>query len=361
MLRVDSNKLYTGLSFLRDIIPTNPHIQTFSFVHISEDKNGLLLRGMDIGKHGSIAVELEETDNSFSPLLVPMTKFYQFMGEAKKISESVKLSSGDALNILLDDNTTAKISTMDAKEFPNDIVLTKHKTVKSFSFESDELLNAIAVARFCSGQFLITQSIHLFVEDGVLYSEATSGYSGGKLVIKDNMGVTFDLSLMADFERIVSKSVKLFTGTWDVFLSGKHFTLFNEEKNCLIGYAIVNEKYKPLHVMYRNSGVSTFKLDKEIFVTNLNIIKTLAESNLLTFAVNNGELIVKSDEMSADSRDYKVAVGGGDCKFKLDIKELELVLAQLTGESIYFQVGGLEPILVFDDDTTKKFFIVLQQ
>src|SRR5690606_7022228 len=104
-MKLNANELYSTLSFLRDIIPQNPHLQTFAYVHMSKTDKGLLLRGMDIGKYAQIAIEAVEYNDTFEDTLVPMTKLYEFLGEAKKITENITLKSGSRhITIYLDDN-----------------------------------------------------------------------------------------------------------------------------------------------------------------------------------------------------------------------------------------------------------------
>lgn len=358
-MKLNSNELYSSLSFLRDIIPQSSHMPTFAYVHLSKTTTGVLFRGMDTGKYAEIEIEAVEFEDNFPDTLVPMTKFYDFIGDAKKVSEHIKFVSGQkSLEVILDDSSTAKIPVIDAKEFPDK---PSTKTGVEFNIESEDMLLATHLAKLTGSQYIVTQSIHLFTTDGKLYSEATNGFSGGRVVVQDNMSVTFDVILMADFARIIVKSAKMFTGTWDVTITKNHFTVRVADK-AQVSYAIGAEKYPQTDNLYKNDAVSVVSLNTQDLTTNLNMIKTLSDTtNTVVFTIKNKVLTVCTDGSSDGSRSYEIPVGSvEDNVVKVDVLELRKVLSMVDGDTVHFQIGKKQPILIFDDDVKKQFFVVPQ-
>src|SRR5690606_6502920 len=121
------------------------------------------------------------------------------------------------------------------------------------------------------------------------------------------------------------------------------------------------DKYPDMSNMFKNDAVSVFSLNTEDLVTNLNIIKALGDTSVVRFTIKDGTLNVTTEGNSDGSRSYEVDVGNvEDIVVKMDVLELRKVLSMLEGDTIHFQIGKNQPILVFDEDTKKKFFVVPQ-
>lgn len=355
-MKINTDKLVKSLTFLRDIIPQNPHIQTFAYLHMSVENDRLLLRGMNIGKYAELYVDVEDSDN-FEDTLVPMTKFYNSLLEVRKLSVEIVLkSNGKHLSITFSDGSRARIALIDANEFPDRVQL--NKTVFEFKIDSGVFTTGLTISNLAGGQFIMTQNIHLFSDGERFTIEATNGYSGGKVVVTDCTEV-FDVAVVADFDRIIRKAAKMFPDEWSITITKNHFVV-NFEDTFLIAYSTSAEKYLDISKMYTNTGITKIKLSRADFLTNINIINALSESAIMVFTVKDGLLTVTA-ENAGDAREYSLAVGDtGNSVIKLQVKELLSILNSISGEDVWLEYAPRERVLIYDNDLTRKYFIVTQ-
>lgn len=362
-MKLQIKELHTALTFLRDIIPSKPHIQTFAYCHMSVSDGKLLLRGINDGKYAEIVVTVVDT-NKFENTLVPMDKLYPFVSEAKKIADELVLfSDGITLTLYIggDMSDESKIKLIDESEFPDRPKF--NGSVLEMEIDSSSFLEGVELSSLTGNQFVMTQSLHIFTENNKLIFEATNGFSGGKVAISE-CNETLDIAVGADFNRIVSKAARMFPGKWMIKVTKRHLIVDIDNGECIIAYSLVNEKYLDMSRMYSNIGTTTFSVNREELLSNVNIINALSDSAILNFTVDNNILTVETEKSAdnIDSRKYSVEINDTENSMtKLQLKELTKIVAMLDGDTVWFQYSPRTPILVFDSNTAKKFFIIAQQ
>lgn len=346
-MKVVTENLHNGLSFLRNVVSASPFVPVLRNVHISTDSvnNTMTLFGKDT-ELGSITIPAVSDENvSF---IAPLHTLLSLISEVKKSHDVVELRLGKYLTLIYGDNKS-RINLEDVDTYPEIIV----PQGKSFSIGIDELADLFSMGEYAVGDTYVLTTLHLQGEDDTLIAEATNTVSGG-YKSKDVVCHNFDIAIPSSLTRIVSKlRTKEVITLW---IHGDKF--FVSGNGWYLGTSLYNGVYVNLSGVYTNSNSTQLIVDKSSLKSALGILRVFLDEDVVYLEITQTELVlsVQSDIGEAEET---VAVSGSLVPMSLAVSYtyLEKVISSVSGDAITFQIGSpREPILV--PDTDSLYFII---
>jgi len=351
-VKIVSDNLYVGLSFLRNIIsptPFVPILRNIKMVSYGTDELTLFGKNNEFGVIRIPAV----VDEPFEAI-VPYHTLLDLVAELRKSSDTLELTfnrNKTRLNVLYDSGSVS-IALEDTTGFPLETEPDGYKYV----LPKEDLLSVFGVEGFATGDKYILTMVHLENKQGALIAEATNAHSGGYTYV-DMGGKPFDVVFPGNFARIISKhriqedTLTLQISTNMLFVSGETW---------YVGAQLHDAKYMNMMNLYKNSGHNHLTINKSLLLDKLRILRILSVDDMiyLDITANGVSLSVNSSKGDADEdlgvNDLQdvvpVSVG-------LSYRGLTQIVSLIDADEIILQVGtNMEPLLIGNDKSL--YFII---
>lgn len=355
MITINSDELYFALSFLKDIVPSNPHQPVHRNVVFEPWQEDILkIHGMDIDKSGyfAIAAELDFDRRKF---MLPLDKIHPLISELRRTDDTLKLeltSTGKTVRIVSEDGTSVSFRLEDVEEFPEP---TQYTVKKQFEVEPGGFVKGLSMATLAQSDKLILTAVHIEGDGNQIIFEATNMSSGGYRSLS-HQGVKFDVAIPATIEKPLKKMVKGASDVWNVFVTDRG--LLVEDDHWQVVFRLMESRYPDLSRVYRNACINKIQVDKETLGRELRIMQAVMDTNRMEVEIETGKIIMRVDgELGETERTVEVVGDTENNRIHMNIVELQKVIQLIEGEDFELQVGtNREPVIFKDED--RIYFII---
>lgn len=361
MNTVDIQELAFALSFMKDIVPTNPHPEIYANILVVPEKDHINIYGRNFDKEGKISIACQVTDDR--PFIIRLKEFSELITQLKKNGGDISLditASGKTLKVK-DARGETSFRLQDPNDYPS--VNEDLKIESEFEIEAEQLAIALSMATFTQTDLLILTGIHAFTTLNPITNktqicfESTNKYSGGQVLVNANIDDDIDLIFPGTLER----AVRRITSTSTVplkFEIGLNTIRISEGDLWYVKHILINGSYPDTKPLYNNcSALVNIEVERQELLDVLKRVSiVIGDSNEVTFEAGNNELIISTKSVELGESEQTIGIQDpGTAKVKVFAVELQRVLQQLTGDKILIMLGKANEPVLFNDELGQYF------
>lgn len=351
MIKIDSDELYFALSFMKDIVPDDNHMDIWRYVKLSTNDGKLTIRGMTQDKQGIIQVPYIESEEEYE-FAILLKQAHDIVSQYKKVDETIllepKITDDGEINTVVIRNSFSNVSiqTVSVESFPT----ITFPTEGIGTVVPNEFVKMLPLAKYVDSQFSVFQKLHMFTEDDMFFVEATDTYCGGKGETELSTRLDLNVAVAPDIAYILGKMSKLALDdeVWNVFLPEDFNMFFVSGEYWSVGVGILNGTYPDTQNIYKNSNISRIELSKELVNNAIASIAPVIENNRIKIKIKSGTITFECRKGKSELDDkYDVA----DNEIVISLYNIRKIIGSIKSKTLTIQIGSkLEPFIVLDTD-----------
>lgn len=353
MIKINADEIHFALSFMKDIIPDDNHMDIWRYVKLSTKDGKLTVQGISGAKQGICTVPYISSDSNYTFVLL-LAQLHSLVSQYKKVDDVIELEpvyKYDELRSVQVRNSysNVNVSVAELDSYP-EITFPKQGIGTVVPSEFTKLLG---LAAYADRQLSTFQKVHLFTQDNLMYVEATDTYCGGKGEVELSTALNIDVAVLPDLSYILNKMAKLALDDeqWTVFLPDDINMFFVSGEYWTIGVAIHNGAYPDTQNIYKNSNINYIELDKAEVKQCVSSIAPVIDNNKIRIKIKNNKVTF---ECPSGKSEIEGTFEQQDNETIVSLYNLQKILGSVKSKSVIFQigVGTAEPLVIYDDDIT---------
>ena len=361
MIAINAEELHFALSYMKNIISDDSHMDIWRYVKVTTSGNKLTVQGMSDSKRGICTVPCINSDNDYK-FIVLLSTFYDVISQYKKIEDTIyittKYSNNEMSSVEVKNNSShVNLEFIELDSYP-DVIFpedSEHVGVVKPS-EFTQLLN---LSKFADNQMSVFEKVHLFTQDHLLFVEATDKYCGAKGEKQLTTGLQLDVAVLPDIGYILNKmsKVALEDEVWKVFIPENYNMFFVSGEYWSVGVGILNGTYPDTTNIYKNSNFNHIRLSKESVNNAVGSLAPVIENNKIKIKVSNNNLTFECNKGISEIGDVSKDGDQEDNQAILSLYNFRKVLGSIKSETIIIQLGKrTEPVLIYDNDNNTIYY-----
>lgn len=339
-----------ALSFLKDIVPSNPSVPSHANVLITPSEGQLELRGMDTNKTAKIVISA--VTNGELPFLIILSRpFYPFISLASKTNDVFRFKvTTRKLTIILEDDSETNLSLSDVDSFP---LMSSGEYNTNIEVDPVDFVDSLNMSVFTDSPYLNLTMYHIFTDNGKLKLETTNSMAGGKTIIQET-NENINLGVPSAIQRPLKKMVGL-EDEWTLSINDK--TLKVSGVNWEVVFTTMVDEYYDISNIYNNSNINLLQLNRAEVINEVALLSIVAEDNNIHINVKSGIITLSVKGGNNKESGISIPMDEPDNRVTLHLSEFRKILSMLNDEYFYMQLGNIEPVL-FYEDTQRIYFTI---